>query len=51
MKCAASWAILHTFQNDTAFRTTKGGENPDRYGGNARLELAASGLHLLIVGN
>src|SRR6266478_7962935 len=29
-------AILHSFQNDTAFRAAKGGENPDRCGGGPR---------------
>jgi len=42
---------LHTFQNDTAFRTPKGGEKFG-YGGECQTgaELAAPGLRLFIVG-
>jgi hypothetical protein len=38
--------ILHSFQNDTAFRTVKGGENPGRCGRENQTggELAAPGL-------
>jgi hypothetical protein len=45
---------LHTFQNDTAFRTAKGGEKirTDTAGEyQTGVELAAPALRLLIVGN
>ncbi len=37
--------ILHTFQNDTALPKAKGGENPDRCGGQYNTRLARNSRH------